>query len=78
VPIGRGIHNSRLYVLDSCMRPVPIGVPGQLFISGVCLSGGYLNRPELNATTFVPNPFHAIEAPGSNTELMYRTGEQPM
>jgi hypothetical protein len=74
VPIGRGIHNSRLYALDSCMRPVPIGVPGQLFISGVCLSGGYLNRPELNAATLVPNPFH--EGPGSSTEIMYRTGRR--
>lgn len=74
VPIGRGIHNSRLYVLDSALQPVPIGVPGQLFLSGHGVSAGYLNRPELNATTFVPNPFSCYEKPGSNTELMYRTG----
>lgn len=74
IPIGRGIHNSRLYVLNSNMQPVAIGVPGQLFISGVCVSGGYLNRPDLNADVFVPNPFHHMEKPGSCTEVMYRTG----
>lgn len=73
IPIGRGIHNSRLYVLDPCMQPVPIGVPGQLFISGVQVAAGYLNREDLTAEVFVPNPF--AEGPGTHTDRMYRTGD---
>lgn len=73
IPIGCGIHNSRLYVLDPRLQPVPVGVPGQLFISGLQVAAGYLNRKDLTDEVFVPNPF--CEGPGTHTERMYRTGD---
>jgi non-ribosomal peptide synthetase component F len=73
IPIGNGIYNSRLYVLDADFKPVPIGIPGELWISGVQVTAGYLNRPDLNETTFVPNPF--CEGPGTYTNRMYKCGD---
>ena len=70
LPIGRPISNVQTYVLDQCQRPLPIGVPGELYIGGDGLARGYLNRPDLIAERFTRNPFS--NAPSS---CLYKTGD---
>nr|VFJ93722.1 MAG: amino acid adenylation domain-containing protein [Candidatus Kentron sp. LFY] len=70
VPIGCPISNTKNYVLDVHLQPVPIGIPGELHIGGAGLARGYLNRPELTAEKFIPNPF----SDDPNARL-YKTGD---
>ncbi|HEX6408292.1 MAG TPA: non-ribosomal peptide synthetase, partial [Gemmatimonadales bacterium] len=71
VPIGRPIDHTRIHVLDSWLRPVPIGTIGEIFVAGAGVSRGYLNRPALTAAAFLPYPFG--DQPGSR---MCRTGDR--
>jgi acyl-coenzyme A synthetase/AMP-(fatty) acid ligase/acyl carrier protein len=57
VPIGRPISNTRVYILDSHLEPIPIGVKGQIYVGGDCLAAGYWRSPDLTAERFVPGPF---------------------
>ena len=70
VPIGHPIANSKMYVLDGEMRPVPMGVTGEIHIGGAGLARGYLGHPDWTADKFVPNPF--ADKPG---DRLYRSGD---
>lgn len=72
VPIGRPLSNVTMYVLDGMLRPVPAGIPGELYIGGAGVGRGYLHRPELTGERFIVNPFVAEPEPASR---LYKTGD---
>ncbi|MBW4546637.1 MAG: amino acid adenylation domain-containing protein [Symplocastrum torsivum CPER-KK1] len=71
IPIGRPIANVQAYILDQQLQPVPIGMPGELYIGGAGLGRGYLNRPDLTADKFIPNPFS-----NEPNARLYKTGDK--
>lgn len=73
ITIGKPIANTQIYILDKDNNPMPIGVAGELCIAGDGVGKGYLNRPELTAEKFVPNPFATEE--NRHGKIMYRTGD---
>jgi amino acid adenylation domain-containing protein len=72
ITIGRPIANTQVYLLDGHLQPVPLGVPGHLYIGGDGLAIAYLNRPALTAEKFVPNPFRSDSA----ENRLYKTGDR--
>lgn len=77
VPIGRPVHNTQLYLLNRWLEPVPIGVPGEICVAGIQVGRGYLNRPDLTAEKFIPNPFDTAQDGPFNEAgtRLYRTGD---
>ncbi|MCB1057387.1 MAG: amino acid adenylation domain-containing protein, partial [Acidobacteria bacterium] len=76
VPIGRPIANARAYVLDRHRRPLPVGVPGQLWLAGGGLAQGYFRRPALTAERFGPDPFAGLDgSAGAPGDRLYATGD---
>lgn len=69
-PIGRPISNTQVYILDQYQQPVPIGIPGELYIGGSGLAKGYLNRPELTDSKFIANPLSQ-----KLSDRLYKTGD---
>ena len=70
ITIGRPVSNTDVYILDGQLRPVPIGVSGEICLAGAGLARGYLNRPDLTAEKFVPDPFSGVAG-----ARLYRTGD---
>jgi aspartate racemase len=70
IPIGRPISNTRAYILDAALEPVPPGIAGELYLGGPGVAAGYLNSPEMTAASFIPDPFS--DDPASR---LYKTGD---
>jgi len=68
IDIGKPMPNCQVYILDRNRKALPVGVPGEIYIGGDCLARGYINNPDLNAQSFVPNPFNP-------KERLYKTGD---
>ncbi|MEH1848659.1 MAG: amino acid adenylation domain-containing protein [Nostoc sp.] len=79
VPIGRPIANTQIYILDQYLNPVPIGITGEIYIGGVGVGKGYLNRPELTTQKFIENPFgdYRLNEANKNPKSLrlYKTGD---
>ncbi len=77
VPIGKPLANLNLYILDSQMQLLPIGVPGEICVSGFGVGLGYWQNEASTKSSFIPNPFvnYAKPLPGTNTDLIYKTGD---
>lgn len=70
IPIGKPLHNVNALILDKNLNPVPIGVPGELYLGGQCVGLGYLNNETATRAVFIPNPFAEV-----NSKLLYKTGD---
>jgi len=68
IPIGRPIANTQIYLLDSNLQPVPVGVPAEIHVGGAGLAQGYFNRPDFTREKFIPNPYHP-------QNRLYKTGD---
>ena len=75
ITIGKPIANTQIYILDQNKKPLPIGVAGELCISGDGVGKGYLNRPEMTAEKFIPNPFYDEKSNSTAGKTMYCTGD---
>jgi amino acid adenylation domain-containing protein/non-ribosomal peptide synthase protein (TIGR01720 family) len=77
VPLGRPLANSQIYLLDKYQKPVPLGVPGEIYIGGDSVTRGYLNRPELTQEKFIPNPIPPtpLNKGEMKKDRLYRTGD---
>jgi len=86
IPIGRPISNTQIFLLDRHLNPVPIGVPGELYIGGDGLAHGYFNRPDPTAAMFIPTPFSPVLSPSTSLRIdsvegdgqggcLYKTGD---
>lgn len=75
IPIGKPIPNIKLYILDKFLNPKPIGVIGDLYIGGVGLARGYLNRDDLTSKSFIPNPFANSDDNSKGPARIYKTGD---
>jgi acyl-CoA synthetase (AMP-forming)/AMP-acid ligase II len=78
VPIGHPVANTQIHLLDRELRPVPVGIPGELYIGGVQLALGYHGRPDLTADRFIPDPFHPTDRTDPSDLFggrLYRTGD---
>jgi len=76
LPIGRPIANTKIHILDEHLQPLPVGIPGDLFVAGPGLARGYLNRPEITAEKFVSDPFCVPSVGGEPGARMYKTGDR--
>jgi amino acid adenylation domain-containing protein len=75
IPVGRPIANTTAYILDAQQQPVPINVPGELYLGGIGLARGYRNKPTLTAEKFIPNPFSPENRELGADPRLYRTGD---
>ncbi|MEG4987494.1 amino acid adenylation domain-containing protein [Microcoleus sp. BR0-C5] len=78
VPIGRPIANTQIYLLDRNLQPVPIGIPGEIYVGGDGLAKGYLNRPDLTSEKFISHPFgqEKLDFVGnSHQKVLFKTGD---
>ncbi|KAI9157871.1 Polyketide synthase-nonribosomal peptide synthetase ACE1 [Paramyrothecium foliicola] len=75
VPAGQPLPNYSVFVLDPQQRPVPIGIQGEIYLGGVAISSGYINRPELTGHKFIPDPWMSPEFKAQGWRTLHRTGD---